>query len=124
MNDATQGIVLFGHGARNAEYVQPFLRIQAEVRARAPEMAVEIGFLELTQPPLETAIGTLLARGVDHIRIVPIFFAPGRHVLKDLPELIAALIDRHPQLEIDIAPCVGEGASVIAAMAEHALGTS
>jgi len=117
-----QGIILFGHGARNAEYIQPFLRIQAEVRVRAPQTAVEIGFLELTQPPLEAAIDNLLAQGVHQIRIVPIFFAPGRHVLKDLPELVAALIDRHPQLMIDIAPCVGEGAGVIAAMAEHALG--
>lgn len=121
MSHGTQGIVLFGHGARNAEYLQPFLRIQARVRAMAPDLAVEIGFLELTQPPLETAIETLLAQGVTTIRIVPIFFAPGRHVLKDLPELVANLIERHPQLEVEITPCVGEGAAVIDAMAKHAL---
>lgn len=121
MSHATHGIVLFGHGARNAEYVQPFLRIQARVRALAPDLAVEIGFLELTQPPLEAAIETLLARGVTAIRIVPIFFAPGRHVLKDLPALVANLIDRYPRLQIEITPCVGEGASVIDAMAGHAL---
>ena len=29
-----KGIILFGHGARNPEYIQPFKRIQAVVAAK------------------------------------------------------------------------------------------
>jgi sirohydrochlorin cobaltochelatase len=117
-----KGIILFGHGARNAEYVKPFHRIREAVLARRPDAEVEIGFLELTQPPLEAAIECLAGRGVNRITVVPIFFAPGRHVLKDLPELVASALDRHPGIEIDIAACVGEMPNVIDAMADHALG--
>ena len=95
-----RGIILFGHGARNPEYVAPFKRIRAVVAARQPEVPVEIGFLELTQPPLEASIECLAARGVNEIRVVPIFFAPGRHVLKDLPELIANALERFPGISI------------------------
>lgn len=116
-----KGILLFGHGARNAEYIEPFKRIRARVAAGAPEIPVEIGFLELTQPPLETSIASLVACGVTHIRVVPIFFAPGRHVLKDLPELIGHAIDRHPGVEFEVAACVGEVDGVVDAMATHAL---
>ncbi len=116
-----KGIILFGHGARNAEYVEPFKRIRAVVAAQQPGVPVEIGFLELTQPPLEATIECLAERGVTQIRIVPIFFAPGRHVLKDLPALIGSAMDRHPGIEFEVAPCVGEVDAVIDAMARHAL---
>jgi sirohydrochlorin cobaltochelatase len=116
-----KGIILFGHGARNPEYVQPFKRIRALVEAQQPGVPVEVGFLELTQPPLEATIECLVSRGVDEIKVVPIFFAPGRHVLKDLPQLISNAIDRFPGVEFEVAACVGEVDSVIAAMAAHAV---
>ncbi|MEW6165372.1 MAG: CbiX/SirB N-terminal domain-containing protein [Pseudomonadota bacterium] len=116
-----KGIILFGHGARNSEYVEPFRRIRALVEAGRPETPVEIGFLELTEPPLEASIAALAARGVTEIKVVPIFFAPGRHVLKDLPQRIGDAMDRHPGVEFEVVACVGEVEEVIAAMAAHAI---
>lgn len=116
-----KGIILFGHGARNPEYIEPFRRIRAAVEQLQPGTPVEIGFLELTQPPLEASIEALVARGVKSIRVVPIFFAPGRHVLKDLPQLLGNAADRFPELEFEVAECVGEVEGVIAAMAAHAV---
>jgi sirohydrochlorin cobaltochelatase len=120
-SSVTKGIILFGHGARNAEYLEPFRRIRETVLASDPQARVELGFLELTQPSLEASIDAFVAEGILHIVIVPLFFAPGRHVLKDLPQLAAAAMDRHPQLEVEIAPAVGESPAVIAAMARFAL---
>jgi len=115
-----RGILLFGHGARNPEYITPFRRIQSVVAARLPGVPVEIGFLELTHPPIETAIEALVAQAVTLIRVVPIFFAPGKHVLKDLPQLLGNAMDRFPGIEFDVAACVGEVDAVIEAMAAHA----
>jgi len=89
--------------------------------ASDPQAQVEIGFLELSQPTLEDAIAALLARGARRIRVVPIFFAPGKHVLKDLPERAAAAMERHAGLEIELAEAVGTVPEVIAAMAAYAL---
>jgi sirohydrochlorin cobaltochelatase len=114
------GILLFGHGARNPEYVEPFRRIRAAVERLQPGVPVEVGFLELTQPPLDTAIEALAGQGVTRIRVVPIFFAPGRHVLKDLPMLLGNAAERFPGIEFDVAACVGEVEDVLAAMAAHA----
>lgn len=116
-----KGIILFGHGSRSAEYIQPFLRTRDSVLAKQPGVPVELGFLELTQPPLEAAIETLAAQGVTEIKVVPIFFAPGKHVLKDLPERIGNAMDRFPDIEFEIAACVGEVDPVIEAMANHAV---
>jgi sirohydrochlorin cobaltochelatase len=120
-SSANKGILLFGHGARNAEYLEPFHRICNAVLANEPGARVKLGFLELSQPSLEATLDAFVAEGIVHVVVVPIFFAPGRHVLKDLPQLVAAAMDRHPQLEVEIAPAVGESPAVIEAMARVAL---
>lgn len=117
-----KGIILFGHGSRTAEYVQPFERIRAAMAARRPEAVVELGFLELTRPTLDESIDSLAGRGVTGIVVVPVFIGAGRHVLKDLPQLAANAMDRHPDLEITLAAPVGEAPEVVDAMAAYALG--
>jgi sirohydrochlorin cobaltochelatase len=118
----SKGILLFGHGARNPEYVQPFLRIKAAMLARDPQAKIEIGFLELQQPTFEEAVDALVRQDIDDIRIVPIFFAPGKHVLKDLPERAGHVLDRYPDLSLEVADAVGMVSSVVEAMAVYALG--
>lgn len=117
----SKGILLFGHGARNPEYAEPFQRIKAAMQARDPQAQVEIGFLEIAQPTFEEAVAALVGRGADEIRIVPIFFAPGKHLLKDLPQRAAGVLDRYPDLTLGVADAVGMVPAVVAAMAEYAL---
>lgn len=116
-----KGIILFGHGSRTAEYVKPFERIREAMMAQQADAVVELGFLELTRPSLDESIEGLVRRGVMEISVVPIFIGPGRHVLKDLPHLAANAMDRHPGLEISLAPPMGEAQEVIDAMAKFAL---
>lgn len=116
-----RAVLLLGHGARNPEWAEPFHRIRAAMVLRAPEVPVALGFLELMQPGLEEAIASLVAEGADDITIVPVFMAAGSHVKKDLPQRAADALDQHPGLTIHLAAPVGEVASVIDAMATHAL---
>ena len=117
-----KGILLFGHGARNPEWALPFHRIRAAILQRQPEMCVEMGFLELMRPSLDESVDAMVARGIRHIVIVPIFMAAGAHVRKDLPALAAAAMERHLDLHISLAEPVGEATQVIDAMAGYALG--
>ncbi len=118
----SKAILLFGHGARNREYAEPFHRIKAAIQLREPDAKIEIGFLELQRPTFEEAIDALVRHGATDVRIVPIFFAPGRHVLKDLPERAALALDRYPDLNVEVADAVGMVPSVVDAMADYALG--
>ncbi len=116
-----KAVILFGHGARNAEWAEPFHRIRAVMQEKAPEVRVELAFLELMRPTLDEAVDTLVAAGADRIDIVPIFMAAGSHVRKDLPQMAANAMDRHASLEIAVAAPVGESPAVLGAMAEYAL---
>jgi sirohydrochlorin cobaltochelatase len=117
-----KGILLFGHGARNPEWAQPFHRIRDAILAREPEALVEPGFLELSRPSFDESVDCLVRQGATAIVVVPVFMAAGRHVRKDLPEMAASAMDRHAGLAITLAEPVGDAEPVLAAMADYALG--
>lgn len=116
-----KGVLLFGHGARQAEWAEPFHRIRAEMQARAPALPVELGFLELMRPSFDEAVDRLVAAGVAEIAVVPVFIAAGSHLRKDLPQMAANALARHPGVNIVLAAPVGEAPAVLAAMADYAL---
>ena len=118
-----KGILLFGHGARNPDWAQPFHRIRDAILAREPEALVEPGFLELMRPTFDEGVDCLVRQGATEIVVVPIFMAAGSHIKKDLPQLAASAMDRHAGLTIELAAPVGEAATVLAAMADYALGS-
>jgi len=116
-----KGILLFGHGARNPEWAQPFHRIRDAILAREPAALVEPGFLELMRPGFDEAVDCLVRQGATEITVVPIFMAAGSHIRKDLPRMAANAMDRHAGLLIALAAPVGEAAPVLAAMADYAI---
>ncbi len=116
-----KGILLYGHGARNPEWAQPFDRIRDAIKARDPHALVEPGFLELMRPTFDEGVASLVEQGATEIIVVPIFMAAGSHVKKDLPQLAANAMDRHAGLVIELVAPVGEAESVLAAMAAYAL---
>ena len=116
-----KAILLYGHGARNPEWAQPFHRIRDAIKSREPQALVEPGFLELMRPSFDEGVDCLVRQGATEIVVVPIFMAAGSHVKKDLPQLAANAMDRHPGLAIALAAPVGEVKSVLAAMADYAI---
>lgn len=123
MNTSTgpSGLILFAHGARDASWSEPFRRVAARLQAEAPDLLLELAFLEFMQPDLAQAAAALAGRGARHIEIVPLFLGPGGHLRRELPRLAAAAADAWPGVTIAIAPAAGEDDGVIEAMAAYAL---
>ena len=111
-----QGLVLFAHGSRDPEWARPFRQL-AETLGKKLGGPVELAYLEFMQPTLEQAIAALAGKGVDAIRVVPVFLGQGGHLKEDLPRLAASARARYPQMRIELAPAIGEQASVIEAIA-------
>ncbi|MDQ2927413.1 MAG: CbiX/SirB N-terminal domain-containing protein [Caldimonas sp.] len=112
-----QAIVLFAHGARDARWAEPFIAIATKLRAAAPGLRVELAFLELMAPDLETALAALASEGSTRVDIVPLFLGTGGHLRSDLPPLIARSRAAHAGLDIRLHPAIGENAAVIDAIA-------
>ncbi len=114
-------LVLFAHGARDPEWASPMRRVCAAVHAQAPDLRVELAFLEFMAPTLRDSVESLLGDGFEHIVVLPMFIAQGGHLKRDVPLLLDELRQLHPQTRFELACAVGEAEAVVQAMAEHVL---
>jgi len=87
----SHGIILFGHGARDPRWAEPFERLAARLRAARGDAPVSL------------------------------FFGQGGHIRRDLPQLIDACRAAHPGVEIRCATAVGEDDGVLDAIARYCL---
>ena len=110
------GIVLFAHGSRDRDWARPFEQLAASVSSRV-DGPVRLAYLELMQPSLEDAIGTLVREGVTLIRVVPVFLGAGAHVKDDLPRQVASARAQHPKVVIELEASIGEQPALIEAIA-------
>lgn len=59
----------------------------------------------------------LAAEGVERAEILPLFFAAGRHLRKDVPGQVEALGEAHPEVQLTLLPPVGEHPAFVEALA-------
>ncbi|MEV5410665.1 sirohydrochlorin chelatase [Thermopolyspora sp. NPDC052614] len=78
-------LVLVAHGTRDPAGEAVLAALAARVRALRPGSRVELGFLEISSPPLPDVLAGVRGPAV----VVPLLLAGGYHVHIDLPSVIA-----------------------------------
>jgi len=116
-----RGLLLFAHGARDAQWAAPFTAIARRVRDAAPDLAVELAYLEFMSPSLAEAGRRLTAAGCDTVDVLPLFLGAGGHVRGDVPRLLDELAAAHPATRWHLHGPVGEAEGVLTAIACEAL---
>ena len=119
----TKAIVLFGHGARDSRWREPFDRLASLWRTQHSQVRVELAFLELMQPSLEEAISELAGDGATEVVVVPVFFGQGGHLRNDFPVLLSACQEKFPEIKLSATPAVGEDEAVLQAIIEFSART-
>lgn len=95
----------FVHGSR-LESANAYLQNLAAQTKLGP--AVNVGFLELGTPSLETAIEDHIKMGATQISILPLFLSPGRHLMHDVPPLVKEIQKKYPAVILRIETFLGE----------------
>ncbi len=113
-----KAIILFGHGARDSRWREPFDRLAALWQAQYPATPVELAFLEMMQPSLEEAVTALSAKGATELTVVPVFFGQGGHLRNDFPVLLEECRSKFPNIQLSATPAVGEDAAVLQAIVD------
>ena len=113
-----KALILFGHGARDSRWREPFERLALIWRAQHPQVRVELAFLELMQPSLAEAITSLVGCGASNIVVVPVFFGQGGHLRNDFPVLLSACQEKFPDVVLSATPAVGEDEAVLQAIVD------
>lgn len=93
------GIVIAGHGSRDADAVREFEDLVGIVRQSAPHHAVSHGYLEFSSPTIAEAVDTVLATGVHTVAVVPGILLAAGHAKNDMPSELLALAREHPTID-------------------------
>ena len=100
-------LILIAHGSRDPKWRAPFERLEAELRADLGNDAVRLCWMEVCAPTLADAVGAAAACGAKQVKVLPLFLASGGHVDNDIPPLVDAARDAHPNIAFHLLPPVG-----------------
>jgi precorrin-8X/cobalt-precorrin-8 methylmutase len=95
------GIVIAGHGSRDAEGVREFEAIVDLLKQRAPQRRVTHGFLEFTRPTIDEAVRKNVAAGSRRVAIVPGALLGATHIKNDIPSEVLALQREFPEIALN-----------------------
>lgn len=107
-----KGLVIVGHGSREASANQEFESLVDAYRQQHPELHVACGYIELAQPPLVDALRAMAERTRD-VLVLPLFLFAAGHVKNDIPLAIAQVQAEFPHVSFQAAPALGVDAGLV-----------
>ena len=115
-----RALLVVAHGSRRDASNDEVRQLTDELRAVAGDAyaQVECAFLELAQPSIPDGINCCIAEGATEVVILPYFLSAGRHVVKDIPDIVTASQARHPAVNLHIAPYLGQASTLVTSLLE------
>jgi len=101
-------LLLFVHGSKDPRWRAPFERMTAQLQNQLGAERVRLVYMEFAEPDLLAVADEAVQDGITRLRLLPLFLAGGAHVANDIPEQVMAARCRHPGLNIDVLPPIGE----------------
>lgn len=80
-----RGLLICGHGSRDAEGIGAFEKMVGEIRQRHPDRLVDHGFLEFAHPTFDVVVDRMYRQGVRDLIAIPAILFPGGHAKNDMP---------------------------------------
>ena len=102
------GLLLVAHGSRSEAGQWEMEQLTSLVAAAAPaDVVVDMGYLELSDPPAGLALDRLVAAGVRTVAVVPLMLLAAGHSKSDVPAVVLEGRDRHPGVDLHYARPLG-----------------
>jgi sirohydrochlorin cobaltochelatase len=104
---SSEGLLLVAHGSTCAAGVDEALALGDAVAAALPHLVVDLGFLELADPPAGPVLDGLAQRGCTRITVQPLMLLAAGHGKSDVPAVVLEGRDRHPSVELPFGSPLG-----------------
>jgi sirohydrochlorin ferrochelatase/(2Fe-2S) ferredoxin len=116
---ARAGVLVVGHGSRDAAANVEFEGFVRRLAQRRPDLLITHAYVELAGPSLAEGLNALAAR-VDEVVAAPLFLFAAGHVKNDLPLALAAARREHPGVRFWAAPALGVHPTLVQLTIERA----
>lgn len=94
-----EAMLLVGHGSRDPEGNEEFLRFAERVRFAFPETPTEACFIELAEPSVPEGLDRCVALGARRVAVLPATLFAAGHVKVEIPHEIDEARRRHPGVD-------------------------
>lgn len=98
-----KALIVIAHGSRETASNDSLFEFLKRFREQYTDRLVQPAFLELASPSIPEAIDLCAEQRINDIVILPLMFFPGRHVKKDIPEMIEKAKMKHPEVDFHYA---------------------
>jgi sirohydrochlorin cobaltochelatase len=112
-NVPTDGILLVGHGTRDANGTREFFELTARLAEHVAPIPVEGCLLEFQQPTIPEGWHRLVERGVKRVLVTPLLLFAAGHARQDIPEAIAACAEQTPDVSHQQSPPLSRSGPII-----------
>jgi sirohydrochlorin cobaltochelatase len=89
------------------------------VAAALPEVAVDAGFLEMSEPPAGPVLDRLVAHGCRRVVVLPLMLLAAGHGKSDVPAIVLEARQRHPATEIVFGSPLGVARDLVALLGDR-----
>jgi sirohydrochlorin cobaltochelatase len=113
------GVLVCGHGSRDAEAVREFEIVAAALRPRFPDYDFATGYLEFATPNIRDGLAELVARGARRIYALPGMLFAASHVKNDLPWEMNSFIAANPGIDVRLGRDLAIDAKLLTAAADR-----
>ena len=95
------------HGSPRPEANADIERVAREVARGGEFDLVQVGYLDVNQPDLPAAIARCVDAGAQELVALPYFLHTGKHLLRDLPDILDVAASEYPSLHILMSDYLG-----------------
>lgn len=117
-----KAVIVIAHGSREAASNEDFFEFLERFRKQYTDRFVQPAFLELAKPSIDEAVDICASKGIEDVVILPLMFFAGRHVKKDIPEVIEKAKMKHPQIDFHYAGPLAEHSGMFDILKDKAAG--
>ncbi|WP_166819775.1 sirohydrochlorin chelatase [Thalassoroseus pseudoceratinae] len=100
-------LLLIAHGSRRPEANADLVTLATQVRERSDFAAIEVAYLELTEPTIPQGIAACVQPGIENVRLLPYFLSAGVHVIEDLEQHRQDAEKKYPHVTFELCPPLG-----------------
>ncbi|MCA9140441.1 MAG: sirohydrochlorin chelatase [Planctomycetales bacterium] len=107
------GLLLVGHGTRDAEGTHEFFDLVAVLAERLSPRPVEGCLLEFQRPTIPEAWQRLVERGATHITVAPLLLFAAGHARTDIPDAVSRCAAKTPSVTYTQSTPLSRAPSII-----------
>ena len=111
--DSALGVLLIGHGTRDATGTAQFLELGQRLRRRLAPLPVEFCLLEFQRPSIEDAWRQLASQTVLRVRVTPLLLFAAGHAKQDIPDVIARCQNSIKPIEFSQSKPISRHAAIV-----------